>query len=130
MFFAQPDYATLFNLLKQSPSGEPMKFSILMVAALLIISSASFASFTFLYSMNGSNTDDGNTAFEFMQPTGLAYGNGKLYVGDSGKPALFVMNGSKRERLLWSSSDNSFANPLRMEYENGTLYVADGEAAR
>lgn len=97
---------------------------LLMMAALCTIS---FSSFTFLYSMNGSNPDDNTDYFRFSQPTGLLFANGKLYVTDSGRDALYVMNGTLRQKMITGQeSGNELVNPLKMTYENGTIYIADG----
>ncbi|HIH18404.1 TPA: hypothetical protein HA225_00325 [Candidatus Micrarchaeota archaeon] len=104
-----------------------MRFWVLAAALFLALIGSAHAGFTYLYSINGSNPLDSDDFYKFYQPTGLLYEHGKLYVADGGKNALYILNGSFRERVLLSTSSvNPFDNPLRMTYENGTLYIADG----
>lgn len=98
---------------------------------LLVLCAGTFANFTYLYSINGSNQDDGSDYYLFSQPTGLLFVDGKLYVADSGKNALYIMNGTQRLRaVVYSANVNPLTNPLRMAYDNGTVYIADGISGR
>jgi len=107
-----------------------MRFFAAIFAMALLFSTAS-PSFTFLYSMNGTNPGDSGDFYHFLQPTGLVYADGKLFVADSGKNGLYVMNGSLRQKAIMGSGGGAgLSNPLRMAYENGTLYIADGLSAR
>ncbi len=104
-----------------------MKLFVLVAVLLLALSHVSSAGFTYLYSINGTNQDDSDAYFKFYEPTGVLYHNGTLYVADSGKRGVYVMNNAIRQRaLLTTGSDALFENPLRMSYDNGYLYVADG----
>lgn len=118
-----------------------MRCSAILLVALLL-AAAPFAGFTYLYSFNGSKTVDPDDSYRFSQPTGVYVADGKLYVADSGRGALYVIdanvqgsalngthliNGTQRIRIV-SSSDNSgyLANPMHMTYGNGLLYIAGG----
>ncbi|VVC00219.1 NHL repeat protein [uncultured archaeon] len=106
-----------------------MKFFALVV--LLALCASAFASFEYLTEFNGSRPGENIDMYTFSQPSGLLYAGGKLYVTDFGRSALFVMNGTVREKaVLTSGTDSNFARPLRMFYENGTVYVADGNSGK
>ena len=107
-----------------------MKAIAAVLLSLVLVASAN-AGFTYLYSMNGSNPDDGGNYFAFSQPTGVLFANGRLFVADSGKSALYVMNGTARARAMISTGTSSeLANPLRMAYDGGIVYIADGVSGR
>lgn len=110
-----------------------MRFFVLAALLLLTLPQTAWAGFTYLGSLNGVNLLDTDDYFKFYQPTGLLYVDGNLYVADGGRNAFYkiavneTLNQSIRKTVLLSSASSSpFDNPLRMAYENGTFYVADG----
>jgi hypothetical protein len=113
-----------------------MMFSALAVL-LVLLCSTTFAGLTYIGTYNGSNLNDPSNAERFSQPSAMIYLNGKLYVADAGTNYLYTMagnytaNGSQRLFLATPKiDDGSLSNPLRMETENGTIYIADGTTGR
>ena len=115
-------------------------FAILLVA--LLLAATPFAGFTYLYSMNGSSSIDSDDAYKFSHPSGILAIGGKLYVSDSGKGALYMlnatvpaaalngtqlMNGTPRLKVIYSSGTEGYlSDPLHMAYDGGLVYIADG----
>ena len=98
----------------------------------MLLASAAFADFTYVTSINGSVSTDYTNAFLFTQPTGLLCANGMLYVADSGKAfvSIYDATDANYSRIrsgigLGSSSVTGLSNPIRMAYDNGTLYIVD-----
>lgn len=114
-----------------------MKFLSALVILLLAFCAISSAAFTYLGVYNGSNPDDATDSEKFIQPTGLLYLEGNLYVADSGNNWLYKMYGnysfntSYRIKAIKSqASEGSLSNPMRMVDENGTIYIADGTSGK
>lgn len=107
-----------------------MKIAALL--ALLLMVSAPFASFTYAGFYNGTESEDNSAFYKFLEPTGLLYNGGKLYVADSGKNILYIYDtqtGKRETAISGSGGSGPVQNPHRMAYENGTLYIADGVSA-
>jgi len=103
-----------------------MKFARLLVL-LLLASSLQFASFTYLYSMNGNKTTDIDNFFQMLEPTGLFFQGGTLYVADASRNAIYLLNGSQREYVYFGSrNDNMLINPMHMAYYGNVFYIAGG----
>jgi len=100
------------------------------ILAILLLCGCAFASFSYVASFNGNSTDDADTTFVFSNPTGLVFGDGKLYVADTGKNALYIFNGTVRQKMVYSNSNTLLASPLRMAYDNGVLYIADSGSGK
>jgi len=102
------------------------------IAALLLACSLASSNFTFLYSANGSLKSDSDDYYRFLQPTGLCLAGGTLYVADSGKGILYMLNTSanlSRAKFVTSPSSEAYlTNPMHMEYEGSTgdLYISGG----
>ncbi|MCX8174822.1 MAG: 6-bladed beta-propeller [Candidatus Micrarchaeota archaeon] len=96
------------------------------VFAFLAFCASSFASFSFLYSFNGSNPDDNSDYFQFSRPVGLLRVGASLYVSDAGKGAVYVVSPQLPNRTGMIGSMRSFDSPLRMAYSGGLLYIPDG----
>ena len=114
-----------------------MKRAALALLLALCCSAAWASSFTYVGFYNGTNPADTSTDQLFSQPTGLLYAYGNLYVSDAGRNALYamspdyVLNASPRLRYINSQgTDGSLSNPMRMAFDNGLLYVADGTSGR
>lgn len=107
--------------------GERMRY-FAAIAVFALLCAPVFANFTYLYSLNGTNSDEVFNDYLMSNPSGLLYANGRLYVADNGKNALYVMNGSRRERMVNPTmlSDGSLSDPMRMAYYDGKVFVADG----
>ena len=108
-----------------------------LLAALLVFCAMSSAAFNYVGFYNGTNHDDSNAYWKFSQPTGLLIVEGKLYVADSGRNALYQMkedyavNSSPRLKFITGqANDGAISNPQRMAYENGILYIADGSSGK
>ena len=117
-------------------------FAILLLALLLV--AMPFASFTYLYSMNGSGSTDYGTSYQFQEPSGLLAENGVLFVTDMGHDSLYaindtvpagdingtqLVNGTPRLYFVskyGSSASNFLTDPMHMAYDGGLLYIADG----
>jgi DNA-binding beta-propeller fold protein YncE len=101
-------------------------------AALLALCTLAFPSFTFLQMANGTGPSDTDEFFKFSQPTALYLVGDRLYVADSGRSMIYILNASAnmtRTKYLTSPSlDAYLSNPMHMDYEGatGTLYVAGG----
>ena len=107
-----------------------MRLSVLF--ALLLLSSAQFASFNYAGFINGTKNSDNSDFYKFGQPTGLLYVDGTLYVAESGKNAVYIYDAESLARtkvLIGEGGVGPVQNPLRMAYEAGTLYIADGISA-
>ncbi|MCX6769506.1 MAG: NHL repeat-containing protein [Candidatus Micrarchaeota archaeon] len=98
--------------------------------ALLLLFSIQSASFTYLYSLKGNNSADFDNYYQFSQPSGLLVLNSTLFVADSGKSALYLFNGTNRQKVLLSADSDSLTNPMRMTYADGMLYIADGTSGK
>ncbi len=103
------------------------------ILALLLLSCMPFASFALVAHHNGSNPDEVDDYYKFSQPTGLLILGDKLYVADSGRGFVYVLNKSAgtnqtvRYRVAGGiSGSNALTNPLRMTYDDGLIYIADG----
>jgi sugar lactone lactonase YvrE len=101
-----------------------------VLAILLLACGTAFAGFAYVASFNGSNDLDSDHYHEFANPAGMLIVNGKLFVTDSNRGALYVFNGYVRERLVQSSGDGALASPLRMGYDGGKIYIADGNSGK
>lgn len=105
----------------------------LPLLCLLLLASASSASFTYLDYYNGSVLSDSDAYYKFVEPAGLLYNGGSLYVTDSGSNALYIFNTTTKERLRaivsGTSAGGQLGNPLRMAYSGGVLYIADGTSS-
>ena len=97
--------------------------------AVLLFSCTASASFTFLYSLNGNQSSDVDNTFYFVHPSGVLSNGGLLYIADSSKDALYVFNGTVRQKYLHPSG-TMFSGPMRMTYDFGTLYIADGSSGK
>ncbi len=114
-----------------------MEARFVIAVVLVLLCSSAWASFTYTGSYNGSNPADPSDAQVFKHPSGLLYLGGKLYVTDSGRGALYVMNGSyafnstSRLKLISSqSSDSALSDPARMMEDGGIIYIADGTSGK
>lgn len=104
-----------------------MRYFQLSLLFALACTGIAFASFTHLYTLNGSILSDPNNYYAFSSPSGLLFANGTLYVADNSKNAIYLFNGTNRTKaLIGSSTATVLSNPLGMEYSSGTLYIADG----
>lgn len=102
---------------------------LLALLSILLLASASFAGFTYLEFYNGTETADNSDVYRFYQPTGVLYDSGKLYIGDSGRGALYIYDTETRARekaIIGEGGTGPVQNPLRMAFESGVLYIADG----
>lgn len=101
-------------------------------AALLALCTLAFPSFTFIEMANGSGPSDTDEFFKFSQPNALYLVGDRLYVADSGRSMIYILNVSEnltRAKYLTSpSSDAYLSNPMHMDYEGatGTLFIAGG----
>ncbi len=107
--------------------------------AVLLFCTASFAGFTYIGAFNGSNILDNSDYYLFQRPLGLLYQDGRLFVTDEGKSGLYVLNASAMEgnnsnqrvnAVFSTGSEARFSNPYRLEFLNGTIYVADGASSK
>jgi len=103
-----------------------------VAAMLLLACSLAFPSFTFLYSANGSLPTDTDDYYKLSQPTGLYMVGSSLYLADSGRGMIFIMNSSanlSRTKVMASPDSEAYlTNPMHMQYESSTgmLYIAGG----
>lgn len=104
-----------------------MRFSAVLVLGLLLLCPLHFAAFTFLNSTNGSNADETYDDYMFSRPSGIAVSGSKMFVSDPGKTLLYIFNGTTRQRIIRPEQSGTALNgPLRLAYEGGILYIADG----
>ncbi len=102
------------------------------IAALLLACSMAFPSFTFLQMANGSGPTDTDGYFRFSQPTSLYLVGDRLYVADSGRGMIYMLNTSENltrtKYITGPSSESYLSNAMHMDYEDatGTLYIAGG----
>ena len=106
-----------------------MRFSAVLVLGLLLLPSLHFASFTFLNSTNGSNSDDADDYYMFSALSGIAVSGNTMFASDPSKALLYIFNGTTRQRIIRpEQSGTALVNPLRLVYDSGTLYIADGSS--